>query len=260
MKDGREGLSTRVRCKIAAQAVIRAKPSCCLAALVYILPNLLLSILSMGIGEDTPLRTKVLLFGLMLVVQIFVLLPLYSGLRQMLLFCLVGREGAWGEMMGVLSSGKAYLRALRYALCVEVRGLLLLLPPTVVYIGVGLLVQSDAAFYLLSAVYIVVAALCAVKAYGYRGCFVLAFDNPSLGAWQATKQAGTLFQGRYKELLLFVLSFLPWMLVVLLTMGAAMLFVLPYMCLSLDAWVNELRGGWPEKSGEKQADTSPWLE
>lgn len=86
---------------------------------------------------------------------------------------------------------------------------------------------SDAALY-----YVLLGAsalLMLILSYRYRMAYFLLMDDPSLTARQALGRARAINQVHRVELFLLDLSFLPWMLLGLLTCGILLIWKLPYM-------------------------------
>lgn len=86
---------------------------------------------------------------------------------------------------------------------------------------------SDAALYsvLLAATLL----LMFVLSYRYRMAYFLLMDDPSLSARQTLGRAKAINQVHRAELFLLDLSFLPWILLGLLTCGVLLIWKLPYM-------------------------------
>lgn len=65
--------------------------------------------------------------------------------------------------------------------------------------------------------------------YRYRMAFFMLMDNPDLTARQAIRQAGAVNKGHRKQLFLLDLSFVPWILLCILTCGVLLIWKLPYI-------------------------------
>lgn len=65
--------------------------------------------------------------------------------------------------------------------------------------------------------------------YRYRTAFFGLMDNPGLNARQALKQASNITRGHRVQLFLLDLSFLPWILLSVLTCGVLFVWKLPYI-------------------------------
>lgn len=83
-------------------------------------------------------------------------------------------------------------------------------------------------------------AMCAAGAYlgifkalQYSQTIYLLLDHPDLGVLEAIKQSKSIMAGRKVELLDLHLSFVPWYLTVTFTAGLSLLFILPYVFLTL---------------------------
>lgn len=67
-----------------------------------------------------------------------------------------------------------------------------------------------------------------IKSYSYAMCFYILADNDDVGALEAITRSRHMMNGHKWELFLLQLSFIPWFLLSILTLGLAMLYVGPY--------------------------------
>lgn len=71
------------------------------------------------------------------------------------------------------------------------------------------------------------------KALQYSQTVYLLLDDPNLSVLDAIKQSKEIMAGRKVELLVLHLTFIPWYLTVTFTAGFSLLFILPYVFLTL---------------------------
>ena len=68
-----------------------------------------------------------------------------------------------------------------------------------------------------------------IVSYRYRTALFLLIDHPELSPWQCLRTASAMTRGHRMELFLLDLSFLPWILLSLLTAGILLIWKMPYM-------------------------------
>lgn len=68
-----------------------------------------------------------------------------------------------------------------------------------------------------------------VKAISYSQMSFLMIENPDMTAGEAQKKSMEITKGRKMDLFVLSLSFIPWQILVALTMGIAAFFVVPYV-------------------------------
>lgn len=68
-----------------------------------------------------------------------------------------------------------------------------------------------------------------LASYRYRMAFFMLMDDPNLTARQAIRQAGAINKGHRLQLLMLDLSFVPWLLLCVLTCGVLLIWKLPYI-------------------------------
>lgn len=66
-------------------------------------------------------------------------------------------------------------------------------------------------------------------------------DNPYMSAYDALKRSWQMTKGHKKEVFLLLLSFIGWLLLVILTLGVAAIWMMPYMMTSHAALYKELK-------------------
>lgn len=81
-----------------------------------------------------------------------------------------------------------------------------------------------------------------VKTYAYSMAFYVLADNPNMTAREALRTSKNITNGHKFDLFVLSLSFIPWLLLVLITCGIAAIYVVPYMCLTVTNFYNEIKG------------------
>ena len=102
--------------------------------------------------------------------------------------------------------------------------------------------QKSFIVYLLVSLYTVLWALiplagifiAIIKGYAYGLAIYLAKDNDQIGYNDAITNSRRLMNGKKQDRFMLSLSFIPWILLSLITMGLANIYVIPYM-LAADA-------------------------
>lgn len=82
-----------------------------------------------------------------------------------------------------------------------------------------------------------------VKGFAYSQMFYLMADNPRLEPSEAQRHSIEMMNGHKMELLKLYLSFVPWLLLVIATLGIALIYVAPYFNATLAAYYNYLKKG-----------------
>ena len=79
-----------------------------------------------------------------------------------------------------------------------------------------------------------------VKGYAYGLSIYLSKDNEQLGYNDAITKSRTLMNGKKQDRFILSLSFIPWILLSLITMGLANIYVIPYMLATDAIYANEV--------------------
>lgn len=93
----------------------------------------------------------------------------------------------------------------------------------------------------LSLVFIVVTLLVNVKIRRFDGAYIRLIDDPDMSAWQATKECAITFRRHNWELFVFDLSFFPWVLLTLITLGIVGIYLQAYMNMAFVNYFDALR-------------------
>lgn len=113
----------------------------------------------------------------------------------------------------------------------------------VLMMGGGELNQSG--LLLITLVY--VAVMLFVLSYRYRMLFFILMDDPEISARQALRKATAMTRGYRWQLFLLDLSFLPWMLLGILTCGILLIWKLPHMITTYACVYDDLLLDYQEK-------------
>lgn len=108
--------------------------------------------------------------------------------------------------------------------------------------------QKSFIVYLLVSLYTVLWALiplagifiAIIKGYAYGLAIYLAKDNDQLGYNDAITNSRRLMNGKKQNRFMLSLSFIPWILLSLITMGLANIYVIPYMLAADAIYANEV--------------------
>lgn len=86
---------------------------------------------------------------------------------------------------------------------------------------------SETAMLVVVVVYVAVVMF--MVSYRYRMAYFVLLDEPNLGTRAALRKASAINRGHRMQLFLLDLSFLPWILLSILTCGILLIWKLPYM-------------------------------
>jgi uncharacterized membrane protein len=81
-----------------------------------------------------------------------------------------------------------------------------------------------------------------IAAYGYAMTFFVLADNPTIGATEAMEESKRMMQGNRMKLFLLTCRFIGWFILGMLTLGIGLIWVVPYMVLSLSFFYEDVRG------------------
>ena len=108
--------------------------------------------------------------------------------------------------------------------------------------------QKSFIVYLLVSLYTILWALiplagifiAIIKGYAYGLSIYLAKDNDQIGYNDAITNSRRLMDGKKQDRFMLSLSFIPWILLSLITMGLANIYVIPYMLAADAIYANEV--------------------
>lgn len=90
-----------------------------------------------------------------------------------------------------------------------------------------------------------------IKSFSYLLTFYILRDEPSIGILEAITRSRQLMDGHKMEAFLLFLSFIGWALLVIVTLGLAVLWVGPYFSVTLAKFYDRVRG---EQTPEPTSD------
>lgn len=80
-----------------------------------------------------------------------------------------------------------------------------------------------------------------IKSFSYsQATFILA-ENPSMTAKEAIDESKLIMDGHKMELFVLYLSFIPWILLCYVTLGIALIYVTPYMTLTITNFYHNVK-------------------
>jgi uncharacterized membrane protein len=82
-----------------------------------------------------------------------------------------------------------------------------------------------------------------IKMLSYSQMFFILAENKGMSAGEAQKKSMALMDGHKMDLFVLYLSFIPWILLVMITFGIAIVYVGPYMELTLAAFYDKISSG-----------------
>ncbi len=80
-----------------------------------------------------------------------------------------------------------------------------------------------------------------IKGYSYSMIFYILADNQSMGVKKALKESMKMMQGNKMKLLSLQVRFLGWLLLCLLTFGVGLLWLVPYMQVSVAKFYDDIK-------------------
>lgn len=90
-----------------------------------------------------------------------------------------------------------------------------------------------------------------IKSFSYLLTYYILRDEPSIGILEAITRSRQLMDGHKMEAFLLFLSFIGWALLVIVTLGLAVLWVGPYFSVTLAKFYDRIRG---EQAPEQTSD------
>lgn len=166
------------------------------------------------------------IYLLLIVLYIVVAAPLQMGLMEFYIQLSRGKNPSVSYVFHPFSSIRTIWRAIRMQFCLGFRGFLWMFVPNMVYnimvsssmVGITMQTQttssaaSVAMIAILTILYGIIAILVSVRIFLYKAGYLICMENKRIGVWNATTLADFMFRGKYKSMLAWMLSFLPWIL------------------------------------------------
>ncbi len=94
-----------------------------------------------------------------------------------------------------------------------------------------------------------------IKTYSYAMAPYIMAENPNKGVFESINDSKRMMNGHKMELFMLSLSFIPWLLLVGVTFGIAIIYVAPYMQLTFANFYKEVKamdGGIPQQQYTQQ--------
>lgn len=146
----------------------------------------------------------------------FGMMKFYIGMRR-------GQEPGAGILFKPFSSLRTFWNGIKMSFCLGFRSFLWSILPMIVWIAamfVMVIVSVASGYSQLSAanytlLYVLLFILIfpvIIKIMTYQAGWIVINDNETYGAWAATRDASSVFRGHYGKMVLFALSFLPWII------------------------------------------------
>ena len=82
-----------------------------------------------------------------------------------------------------------------------------------------------------------------IMAYAYSQSFRIMIENPELSPMECIRESKRIMKGRKLDLFVLQLSFIPWILLVAVTLGIASIYVYPYMQLTETNFYHKIKEG-----------------
>lgn len=80
-----------------------------------------------------------------------------------------------------------------------------------------------------------------IKSYSYSMAYYILIENPDMSAMEALTASKEMMKGHKFELFILGLSFLPWILLCIFTIGIASIYVVPYIQTTLANFYNSIK-------------------
>lgn len=95
-------------------------------------------------------------------------------------------------------------------------------------------------FVLLWALLLIVPGI--MKAFSYSMSLYILIDHPEYSPLEAIKKSNEMMYGHRMELFILELRFIPWLLLIIVTLGVALIWVVPYMTTACSEFYLQLKG------------------
>lgn len=227
------------------------------AVILEMLPGVLLSIIfNQGTsGVDTGRATLFLL--VYVVVMIFAIIPLQFGAMHYYTARARGQLVPVSTIFVCFGDGSQYKNALK--LCFSILGrsigwivleIVAAVPFCMVLVdelvreataGSAPSSTTVASILISLLIFVAVSLLVMVKIRRFDGAYIRLIDDPTMSAWQATRECTVTFRGHNWELFVFDLSFLLWDLLTIITLGIVGIYLNAYMNMSFVNYFDALR-------------------
>lgn len=99
-----------------------------------------------------------------------------------------------------------------------------------------------------------------IKAISYSMSFYILAENPGMTATEAINESKEIMNGHKMDYFVLCLSFIPWILLVGVTLGIAGIYVIPYMKLTYTDFYHNIKRQQPAANGTEIIEEQPVLE
>ena len=214
------------------------------AGALYIMPVFALTMMTMllpFVMEEYPLWID----GALYLAELLIVSPLAYGFG---LYCVSRSRGLQVPFFMVfepLGSLRSYFRAVSVAFFIALR----LLPITAVRLLLIYTVPLESAIYPIADVLIGLGSVIeTVLHLAMTASYNIILDNPAISSWQAVKEARDLYSGQLFSLAAFIISFIGWMILAVISMGLLLPYLSAYQNISFARMTDLLR--FPEQPME----------
>ena len=250
-------LDNKSRCMIKNEAkacIFEQLMPCVAAMLVYALPAAAIGTLTaVTLGDD--LTQMLQMLAINLACEVIIMGPIMLGVQQFFVGVARHEQQSLWTLFAPLGEIRGLFRGIRMTLCLMVRMILLSLIPTalyeaVSYVAMQQMVQNGAQtleeMIPVISVLFVMFLILLLPAIGlvascWMGYAVLK-DDPACGVWKATRIGCRMMKGQRKQMIAFVLSFVPWIIGGFFTCGLLSVFGVMYFCTALYRLYDKMRG------------------
>lgn len=81
-----------------------------------------------------------------------------------------------------------------------------------------------------------------IKSFSYSMSYYILAENPDMTAKQSLNESKRIMDGHKMDYFMLMLSFIPWIILGVITCGLAFLYVIPYVSTATANFYNEIKG------------------
>ena len=215
------------------------------AGVLYILPVFALTLLAMLLPfvlEEYPAWIDLALYA----AELLIISPIAYGFGQYCVARARGQQIPFYAVVEPLGSVGGYMRALSVSLSMMIR----LLPITAVRLLLAYTVPIESAIYPVADLLIGLGSVLeTVLHLAMTASYNIIADDPSIGSWRAVKEAYSLYSKHTFQLLAFIISFIGWMILSVISMGLLLPYLSAYQSIAFARMTDLLRA--PEEIDEE---------
>lgn len=223
------------------------------ATALYLIPLTLLSlaaVLYLGTDVNTILshdaRDYLLCGAVYFLMYLFALKPIYFGLTQFYAVRRVGMRPSAAMPTMCFSSWSLYWKSITLTCCILLHCIAWAIPVGGIILAAGVLQQmflsNQIGAFLVFEVGFLAACWYLCMVLRYQCAYILLIEKPKLTSWQCVREAAAEFKGKKRALISLVGSFMLWFLLIFLLGDVVLLFVYPYLLLTLFHLFDRIRG------------------